>query len=80
MRDVITPFSPIYNEASGQLDASFLYSINDNVKIGFQAVNLTDEITKTSQVLEADENGELTGPRSWFLSDRRISAIVRVNF
>ena len=80
VRDVITPFSPIYNEASGQLDASFLYSINDKVKVGFQAVNLTDEITKTSQVLEADENGELTGPRSWFLSDRRISAIVRVNF
>jgi TonB-dependent receptor len=80
VRDVITPFSPIYNEAGGQLDASFLYSINDKVKVGFQAVNLTDEITKTSQVLEADENGELTGPRSWFMSDRRISAIVRVNF
>lgn len=80
VRDVITPFSPIYNEATGQLDASFLYSINDKVKIGFQAVNLLDEITKTSQVLEADEDGELTAPRSWFLSDRRISAIVRVAF
>jgi hypothetical protein len=80
VRDVITPFSPIMNEASGQLDASFMYTINDNVKVGFQAVNLTDEIVKTSQVLEADESGVFTGGRSWFLSDRRISAIVRVNF
>jgi TonB-dependent receptor len=80
VRDVITPFSPIMNEASGQLDASFMYSINDNLKIGFQAVNLTDEIVKTSQVLQADEDGILTGPRSWFLSDRRVSAIFRMTF
>jgi hypothetical protein len=80
VRDVITPFSPIYNEATGQLDASFLWSINDKVKIGLQGVNLMDEIVETTQVLEADANGELVGPRSWFLSDRRVSAIVRVNF
>lgn len=80
VRDVITPFSPIMNEAGGQLDASFMYSINDNIKIGFQAINLTDEIVKTSQVLEAGESGLLTGGRSWFLSDRRVSAIVRMSF
>jgi TonB-dependent receptor len=80
VRDVITPFSPIFNEATGQVDASFLYSINDKVKVGVQAINLTDEITRTSQVLEADEDHILTGGRSWFLSDRRVSAIVRVNF
>ena len=80
VRDVITPFSPIFNEDSGQLDASFIYSINDKVKVGVQAVNLTDEIVRTSQVLEADADHILTGGRSWFLSDRRVSAIVRVNF
>ena len=80
VRDVITPFSPIFNEATGQVDASFMYSINDNVKVGFQAINLTDEVVKTSQVLEADADHILTGGRSWFLSDRRVSAIVRVNF
>jgi TonB-dependent receptor len=80
VRDVITPFSPIFNEETGQVDASFLYSINDHVKIGVQGINLTDEITKTSQVLEADADHILTGGRSWFLSDRRVSAIVRVNF
>lgn len=80
VRDVITPFSPIMNEASGQLDASFMYSINDNIKLGIQAINLTDEIVKTSQVLEADEDHILTGGRSWFMSDRRVSAILRVTF
>jgi len=80
VRDVITPFSPIMNEASGQLDASFMYSINDNVKVGFQAINLTDEIVETSQVLEADADHLLTGPRSYFLSDRRLSAVLRMSF
>lgn len=80
VRDVITPFSPIMNESTGQIDASFLYSINDNVKIGVQAINLTDEIVKTSQVLEAGPDHILTGGRSWFLSDRRASVILRVNF
>jgi TonB-dependent receptor len=80
VRDVITPFSPIFNEDTGQLDASFMYSINDNVKVGLQAINLTDEIVETSQVLEADADHILTGGRSWFLSDRRVSAIVRVTF
>jgi len=80
VRDVITPFSPIMNEDTGQLDASFMYSINDNVKVGVQAINLTDEVVKTSQVLEADADHILSGGRSWFMSDRRVSAIVRVNF
>ena len=80
IRDVITPFSPIFNEATGQLDASFMYSLNDNVKLGIQAINLTNEVVKTSQVLEADADHTLTGGRSWFMSDRRVSAIVRVNF
>jgi len=80
IRDVITPFSPIFNEATGQLDASFMYSLNDNVKMGIQAINLTNEVVKTSQVLEADADHILSGGRSWFMSDRRVSAIVRVNF
>jgi TonB-dependent receptor len=80
IRDVITPYSPIFNEDTGQLDASFMYSINDNVKVGVQAINLTNEVVKTSQVLEADSDHILTGGRSWFMSDRRVSAIVRVNF
>lgn len=76
-RDVITPFAPIMNEATGQLDASLFYNITDNVKVGFQGVNLTNEITKTSQVLNDDL---LQAPRSWFMNDRRYSLVARVNF
>lgn len=76
-RDVITPFAPIFNEDTGQVDASFMYTINSNVKVGFQGVNLNNEITKTTQVLN---NDLLTAGRSWFMNDRRYSLIARVTF
>lgn len=76
-RDVIVPFAPIMNEATGQLDGSAFYSLNDNIKIGVQAVNLTNEITRTSQVLN---NDLLRVGRSWFMNDRRFTFIVRATF
>jgi TonB-dependent receptor len=76
-RDVITPFAPVMNEATGQLDGSFTYSITDHVKVGLQGVNLLNEVTRTSQVL----NDELlTAGRSWFMNDRRFSLLLRANF
>jgi len=77
-RDVIVPFAPIMNNATGQLDASVFYSFTKNVKFGIQAVNLTNEVTKTSQVLEAGSGGLLLAPRSWFMNDRRFTGILRV--
>ncbi|MES2698427.1 MAG: TonB-dependent receptor, partial [Pseudomonadota bacterium] len=38
-RDVIFPFSPIYGESTGQLDASLFYDLTENIKIGVQGVN-----------------------------------------
>ncbi len=76
-RDVITPFAPIMNEATGQLDGSFTYTVNDNLKVGIQGVNLTNEITKTTQVLNDDL---LAAGRSWFMNDRRFSLIARFTF
>lgn len=76
-RDVITPFAPIFNEQTGQLDGTILYSLTDNVKIGLQGVNLTNEITKTTQVLN---DQLLTAGRSWFMNDRRYSLILRATF
>jgi TonB-dependent receptor len=76
-RDVITPFAPIMQEATGQLDASFFYSINDHLKIGIQGVNLLDEVTKTSQVLN---DQLLQAGRSWFINDRRFSLGLRASF
>jgi len=77
VRDVIVPFAPIMNEATGQLDGSAFYSVNNHIKVGVQAVNLTNEITRTSQVLN---NDLLTTGRSWFMSDRRFTFIVRATF
>lgn len=75
--DVIFPYTPIFNAATGQLDASAFYSINKHIKIGVQAVNLTNEVTKTEQMFT--QSG-LLGPRSYFINDRRFSFIMRANF
>jgi TonB-dependent receptor len=75
--DVIFPYYPIFNSAGGQLDASAFYSLTKNIKIGVQAVNLTNSITKTEQQFTTDG---LRGPRSYFMNDRRFSFIMRANF
>ena len=77
IRDVIVPFQPIMNEATGQLDASLFYQVNDSWKLGFQGVNLLNETIKTSAVLNDDLR---TVPRSWFMNDRRFSLILRGYF
>ena len=76
-RDVIFPFSPIYGEATGQLDASIFYAVTDNVKIGVQGVNLLDEVTKTSYVIDFDGTRVI---RSAFRNDRRFTFLARFDF
>jgi hypothetical protein len=76
-RDVIVPFAPIEAENHGQLSASAFFSITPHIKIGVEGANLTDSVTRTSQVLN---DQLLRVPRSWFISDRRYSAVIRGNF
>jgi TonB-dependent receptor len=76
-RDVIYPYFPIYNDSTGQLDASLFYSVNENIKVGIQAVNLLNEVTKTIQVFTADGR---EAPRSYFMNDRRVTFAIRGNF
>lgn len=76
-RDVIFPFNSIFQRATGQLDASLFYNINENFKIGVQGVNLLDDITVTEQTIAADG---LRAPRNFFRNDRRYSLIARVRF
>lgn len=76
-RDVIFPFSPIISESTGQLDGSFFYNLTDEIKLGVQAVNLLDEVTRTSQVIDFD--GTTVG-RSAFRNDRRFSFLARFEF
>ncbi|HET7817397.1 MAG TPA: TonB-dependent receptor [Sphingomicrobium sp.] len=77
VRDVIVPFAPIYQEDTGLLDGSIFYEIQKGVKIGVQAVNLTNEVTRTSQVIN---NELLTAPRSWFMNDRRFTGVIRFTY
>lgn len=77
IRDVIVPYQPVMNESTGQLDASLFYQITDNLSIGFQGTNLTEEVIRTTAVLNDDL---LEAPRSWFLSDTRYSLVLRGRF
>ena len=76
-RDVIFPFNPIVGEATGQLDGSYFYTINDRFKVGVQGVNLLDEVTQTSQVIDFDHTQQT---RSAFRNDRRFTLVGRFNF
>ncbi|MDH5320870.1 MAG: TonB-dependent receptor [Gammaproteobacteria bacterium] len=76
-RDDIFPFSPIVGEDTGQLDGSFFYNISDSLKVGVQAVNLLDEVTRTSQVIDFDGTQM---PRSAFRNDRRYTVVLRYQF
>ena len=76
-RDVIFPFSPIYGESTGQLDGSIFFSVNEHFKLGVQGVNLLDEVTRTSQVI--DFSGTRT-TRSAFRNDRRFTFLARFDF
>ena len=76
-RDVIFPYFPIYNDKTGQLDASLFYTVTPQIKVGLQGVNLLNEITKTVQVYTTDGR---EAPRSYFMNDRRITFAIRGNF
>lgn len=76
--DVIFPYTSIFQDAYGQLDASAFISINKYVKIGVQGVNLTNSVTKTLQAYRGDP--AYLAPRSYFVNDRRFSFILRGNF
>ena len=76
-RDDIFPFSPIWQESTGQLDASIFYSVTDYLKLGVQGVNLLDEVTRTTQVVDFDGT-RLT--RSAFRNDRRFTFMARFDF
>lgn len=76
-RDDIFPFSPIWGEETGQLDASVFVTVMDGVKLGVQGVNLLDEVFSTSQVVDFDGTRV---QRSAFRNDRRFTFLARFDF
>lgn len=87
---------PIFNKASGNMDASFTYALNDNYKVGLQITNVLDEQTETYTYIQTLDNGnkshtvvgntavdvkqEIESDRSWFINDRRFALFIRGNF
>jgi TonB-dependent receptor len=76
--DVIYPYTSIFQDAAGQLDASAFINLGKYVKVGVQGVNLTNSVTKTLQAYTGDPNQ--LAPRSYFVNDRRYSFILRGQF
>ena len=74
--DVITRL-PVYNESTGQVDASLKYQVNDMFQIGLQGVNLLSEVTETT--IQIDDAGQRVR-RALFENDRRISLVGSFTF
>ena len=85
LRDVITPFDPIFQRPYGQLDASIGYKVNDHIKIGIEGVNLLDSLVETSAAVydrpASDPAAKIVlVPRAWYKTDRRLTVSVHVSF
>lgn len=66
---------PVWNEAYGQLDASFIVDVNSHVKVGMQAQNLLKAGTYI------DVGPVSLHPRyAWLQSDRHVAFLVRTKF
>lgn len=76
--DVIFPYTSIFNDKTGQLDASAFINVNRFIKVGVQGVNLTNTTTKLLQAYKSGSNA--LAPRSFFVNDRRYSLILRANY
>ena len=74
--DVISRL-PIYNESTGQLDASLKYQFTDNFQLGVQGVNLLSEVTETTSQINPQGDRFL---RSRFENDRRVSLVGSFTF
>jgi len=70
-------YVPAYAKASGMMDASLYYSINDNWKIGIEGSNLLNTETKTQY--QMNQAGVRTDALS-FTTDRRYALSVRAIF
>jgi TonB-dependent receptor len=70
---------PAWYDDYGQLDASIFYTFSDSLKVGFQAVNLTNTRTKILVSYPGRPEEGLTG-HNWVEADRRYSIVLRGTF
>lgn len=70
-------FVPAYSKDQGMMDASFFYSINENVQVGLQVNNVLGTDTETQY--QQNQQGVKTDAFS-FTTDRRYALTVRATF
>lgn len=75
-RDVIT-LLPVYQDDTGQLDATAYFSLTPTLKLGIEGVNLANEVTVLKQQFDNDRT---LLPRANFINDRRYAVILRATF
>ncbi len=80
LRDVITPFDPIFQRAYGQLDASTSYAINSHFKIGLEGVNLLDSLVRTAAAVYDQKKNIILVPRAWYKTDKRYTLSAHLTF
>jgi len=70
---------PAWYDDYGQLDGSVFYTVNEGLKIGFQAANLTNSRTKILVSYPGRPEEGLTA-HNWVVADRRYSIVLRGTF
>jgi len=70
---------PAWYDDYGQLDGSVFYTVNDALKIGFQAANLTNTKSKILVSYPGRPEEGLTA-HNWVVADRRYSIVLRGTF
>lgn len=70
-------YVPAYAKAQGMMDASFYYTINDNIKVGVEGSNLLG--TETQTEYQFNQEGHRTDALS-FMTDRVYSLSLRATF
>lgn len=75
-RDVIGK-RPVYNADRGVLDYSITYNLTDEIKLGFDINNITNEQTRT--LYQYDNAGHLS-PRNYFINDQRFTFRISGSF
>lgn len=71
---------PIWNTATGQLDGSIRYKINDNIEVMLSGSNLLNEQTVLEQQVSDQSSGGLRLPNASTQQDRRLTFGVRMKY
>jgi TonB-dependent receptor len=71
---------PVWSEASGQLDGSLKYNLNDNLEVNFQASNILGEETVLTQQVSNSDDGGTRLPNAYFQNDRRFTVGLRLKY